>query len=146
MFFESGLAHVMAHDGTISEHPGFENYLCKYAEIGLVRASEAPLVVTKAIVYFADGSARSEHSLRTVVDGAFSTVSRLATRLNYPHRLYLSEETFPQSRIVSVEVEDALGHKHRTRHIADESELGADNEDVDGYRAWVRSKLGASSA
>lgn len=140
-FYESSFAHVMAADGKIGGYPGFENYLRRFTEIILTRASEGAIVVMRVTVRFADGSTRSEYLLRTFDGDAFSSVSHLATEPNYPHRLYVSEEDFPQSRIVSVEVEDALGHKHRTRHVAEESELHADNEDVDGFRAWVHAAL-----
>jgi hypothetical protein len=143
-FFESNYAHVMAARGKIGGYPGFENYLRRYTEIIVTRASETPIVVMRMTVRFADGSSRTEPLLRTLDDGAFLSVSQLPTELNFPHRIYVNEEGFPPSRIAAVEVEDALGHKHRTRHVADESELDANNEDVDGFRAWVRSTLSAS--
>jgi len=145
-FYESRYAHVMAAGGKIGGHPGFENYLRRYTEIIITRASEAPIVVMRVTVRFADGSSRTEPVLRTLVEDVFSTVTQLPTELNIPHRLYVCEEGYPPSHIAAVEVEDALGHKHRTRHVADESELDANNEDVDGFRAWVRSKLSASNA
>jgi hypothetical protein len=134
-FYESTYAHVMAARGKIGGYPGFENYLRRYTEIIVTRASDAPIVAMRVTVRFADGSSRTEPLLRTLVEDAFISVTHFPTELNFPHRLYVCEEGYPPSRITAVEVEDALGHRHRTRHVEDESELDANNEDVDGFRA-----------
>jgi len=145
-FFESGLADLMAHDGTIDEHPGFANYLTRYTEVVVTRLSEAPVVVTAVSIRFADGGVRHVPTYRVRHDDWFACVTQMPTDLNFPHRLYISEDGFPDSPIVSVAVRDASGANHKSRHVRPASEIDADNEDVDGFRAWVLEALDAGVA
>lgn len=144
-FYETTLAELMSLDGTIRKYPGFENYLKRYAEIVVTRTSEAPVVVVRATLRFADGSVVRPQLLEVCDDGDFSPVRAFPTELNYPHALYVSEDGFPTSQIVSVSVTDARGTDYESRHVAPESEIDADNDDVDGFRSSIAEALKAQT-